>query len=100
MKKICVKCDKEFEALHYQKRLCNECAKENQRLVAVKMAKVRAEQHRKTLSHKKEIVCIKCGEKFTRIKVNLCGAERKVCDYCKTLWRREYDRNWRKKGNK
>jgi len=68
MKKTCVKCDKEFSALHYQKRLCNECAKENQRLVAVKMAKLRA--------------------------------ERKVCDYCHTLWRREYDRKWRKRGSK
>lgn len=100
MQKTCVKCGKEFDALHYQKRLCNECAKKNQKINSIKMAKLRAERKRKTLSHKKTIVCVKCGKTFERIKVNLCGAERKVCDLCLYKWRRNYENNWRKKGRK
>lgn len=94
MYKQCVQCDNIFIASNYRKRLCADCLLANKKANEKRFAKLYAQQKRKNLSHKNIITCKKCKKEFVHIKVHLCGAEKTVCDDCRSEYLRIYQKNY------
>jgi predicted nucleic acid-binding Zn ribbon protein len=74
-KKICINCEKEYNATSPQSRVCsNECKKAVRKKTYTKSNKKRIEENR--ITHKN---CVNCGEKF-ELKSN---SQRYCSDKCK-----------------